>query len=118
MKQLLPGQISFVDVLEWFLYVQVDTPGVYLQNGNRMLRIYRVQPEHAGTYSCTAQNSAGEAQREYSIVVQGKHKRQLPLMTRTRAIFSLAPAKIEKKKYNNFSSIAFYWKFQLHHSLT
>lgn len=38
-----------------------------------MLRIYRVQPEHAGKFSCTAQNSAGEARREYSIVVQGKH---------------------------------------------
>lgn len=45
---------------------------MYLQNGNRMLRIYRVQPEHAGRFSCTAQNSAGEARREYSIVVQGK----------------------------------------------
>ncbi|XP_075903122.1 hemicentin-1 [Nelusetta ayraudi] len=48
----------------------VDSPGVYLQNGNRMLRIYRVQPEHAGRFSCTAQNTAGEARREYSIVVQ------------------------------------------------
>lgn len=73
MKPLLPVQISLVDGLNWFLRVQVDTPGVYLQNGNRMLRIYRVQPEHAGKFSCTAQNSAGEARREYSIVVQGKH---------------------------------------------
>ncbi|XP_067377843.1 hemicentin-1 isoform X1 [Channa argus] len=48
----------------------VDTPGVYLQNGNRLLRIYRVQPEHAGQFSCTAQNMAGEARREYNIVVQ------------------------------------------------
>ncbi|KAM3610982.1 uncharacterized protein V6R79_011806 [Siganus canaliculatus] len=48
----------------------VDSPGVYLQNGNRMLRIYRVQPEHAGRFSCSAQNSAGEARREYDIVVQ------------------------------------------------
>uniref|UniRef100_A0A3Q3L4X2 Uncharacterized protein n=1 Tax=Mastacembelus armatus TaxID=205130 RepID=A0A3Q3L4X2_9TELE len=48
----------------------VDTPGVYLQNGNRLLRIYRVQPEHAGQFACTAQNKAGEARREYNIVVQ------------------------------------------------
>ncbi|XP_074526683.1 hemicentin-1 [Halichoeres trimaculatus] len=48
----------------------VDSPGVYLQNGNRMLRIYRVQPEHAGSFVCTAQNSAGESRREYHIVVQ------------------------------------------------
>ncbi|XP_059193550.1 hemicentin-1 [Centropristis striata] len=48
----------------------VDSPGVYLQNGNRLLRIYRVQPEHAGRFACTAQNSAGEARREYYIVVQ------------------------------------------------
>ncbi|XP_030000348.1 hemicentin-1 [Sphaeramia orbicularis] len=48
----------------------VDSPGVYLQNGNRLLRIYRVQPEHAGKFVCTAQNSAGEARREYHIVVQ------------------------------------------------
>uniref|UniRef100_A0A3B4XL25 Hemicentin-1-like n=1 Tax=Seriola lalandi dorsalis TaxID=1841481 RepID=A0A3B4XL25_SERLL len=48
----------------------VNSPGVYLQNGNRMLRIYRVQPDHAGQFTCTAQNSAGEARREYNIVVQ------------------------------------------------
>ncbi|XP_029295180.1 LOW QUALITY PROTEIN: hemicentin-1 [Cottoperca gobio] len=48
----------------------VDSPGVYLQNGNRLLRIYRVQSEHAGRFACTAQNSAGEARREYHIVVQ------------------------------------------------
>ncbi|XP_033947808.1 hemicentin-1 [Pseudochaenichthys georgianus] len=48
----------------------VDSPGVYLQNGNRLLRIYRVQSEHAGRFRCTAQNSAGEARREYHIVVQ------------------------------------------------
>ncbi|XP_039476218.1 hemicentin-1 [Oreochromis aureus] len=48
----------------------VDSPGVYLQNGNRLLRIYRVQPEHAGQFACTAQNSAGETQRQYIIVVQ------------------------------------------------
>ncbi|XP_032434339.1 hemicentin-1 [Xiphophorus hellerii] len=48
----------------------VDNPGVYLQNGNRLLRIYRVQHEHAGQFACTAQNSAGEAKRQYNIVVQ------------------------------------------------
>ncbi|KAM9858177.1 hemicentin-1 [Aulostomus maculatus] len=48
----------------------VDSPGVYLQSGNRLLRIYRVQPDHAGQFACTAQNSAGEARREYHIVVQ------------------------------------------------
>ncbi|XP_055367591.1 hemicentin-1 [Betta splendens] len=48
----------------------VDTPGVYLQNGNRLLRIYRVQPEHAGQFTCTAQNMAGEARRSYNILVQ------------------------------------------------
>ncbi|KAM4616042.1 hemicentin-1 [Polymixia lowei] len=48
----------------------VDSPGVYLQNGNRLLRIYRVQSEHAGRFTCTAQNTAGEARREYNIVVQ------------------------------------------------
>nr|XP_015827628.2 hemicentin-1 [Nothobranchius furzeri] len=48
----------------------VDSPGVYLQNANRMLRIYRVQPDHAGRFACSAQNSAGEARREYNIVVQ------------------------------------------------
>lgn len=90
MKQLLPGQISLADVLKWFLCVQVDTPGVYLQNGNRMLRIYRVQPEHAGKFSCMAQNSAGEARREYSIVVQGKHI----------TIFLLTLTKIKKNKQN------------------
>uniref|UniRef100_A0A8D2ZR19 Hemicentin-1 n=1 Tax=Scophthalmus maximus TaxID=52904 RepID=A0A8D2ZR19_SCOMX len=48
----------------------VNSPGVYLQNGNRLLRIYRVQPDHAGQFACTAQNPAGEARREYNIVVQ------------------------------------------------
>ncbi|XP_012721740.2 hemicentin-1 [Fundulus heteroclitus] len=48
----------------------VDNPGVYLQNGNRLLRIYRVQHEHAGQFACTAQNSAGEARRQYNIMVQ------------------------------------------------
>ncbi|XP_036069528.1 hemicentin-1 isoform X2 [Oryzias melastigma] len=48
----------------------VDSPGVYVQNGNRLLRIYRVQPEHAGQFVCTAQNSAGEARRKYNIVVE------------------------------------------------
>ncbi|KAK7933456.1 hypothetical protein WMY93_004352 [Mugilogobius chulae] len=48
----------------------VDNPGVYLQNGNRLLRIFRVQSEHAGRFLCSAQNSAGEARREYNIVVQ------------------------------------------------
>ncbi|XP_072244443.1 hemicentin-1 [Leuresthes tenuis] len=48
----------------------VDSPGVYLQNGNRLLRIYRVQPEHAGKFVCTVENSAGEAQRVHNIVVQ------------------------------------------------
>uniref|UniRef100_A0A3B3DLS4 Uncharacterized protein n=1 Tax=Oryzias melastigma TaxID=30732 RepID=A0A3B3DLS4_ORYME len=47
-----------------------DSPGVYVQNGNRLLRIYRVQPEHAGQFVCTAQNSAGEARRKYNIVVE------------------------------------------------
>ncbi|XP_061672486.1 hemicentin-1 [Syngnathoides biaculeatus] len=60
----------------------VDGAGLYLQNGNRLLRIYRVQQEHAGIFACTAQNSAGEARREYRIVVQappvisGTSKRQ------------------------------------------
>uniref|UniRef100_A0A3B5AUN6 Cell adhesion molecule-related/down-regulated by oncogenes n=1 Tax=Stegastes partitus TaxID=144197 RepID=A0A3B5AUN6_9TELE len=49
---------------------QVDSPGVYLQNGNRLLRIYRVQPDHSGQFACMAQNSAGEARRQYNIVVQ------------------------------------------------
>ncbi|KAF7658577.1 hypothetical protein LDENG_00010770 [Lucifuga dentata] len=48
----------------------MDSSGVYLQNGKRLLRIYRVQQEHAGEFACTAQNSAGEARREYHIVVQ------------------------------------------------
>ncbi|XP_037536631.1 hemicentin-2 [Nematolebias whitei] len=48
----------------------VDSPGVYLQNANRLLRIYRVQPEHAGQFVCTAQNTAGKKRREYNIVVQ------------------------------------------------
>ncbi|XP_061842088.1 hemicentin-1 [Nerophis lumbriciformis] len=48
----------------------VNGLGLYLQNGNRLLRIYRVQPEHAGVFACIAQNSAGEAHREYHIVVQ------------------------------------------------
>ncbi|KAL2092656.1 hypothetical protein ACEWY4_012454 [Coilia grayii] len=49
----------------------VETPGVYLQNGNRLLRIYRVQAEHAGRFSCRAQNPAGETHRDYHIDVQG-----------------------------------------------
>ncbi|XP_058491292.1 hemicentin-1 [Solea solea] len=48
----------------------VKSPGVYLQNANRLLRIYRVQPDHSGQFACTAENSAGEARREYNIVVQ------------------------------------------------
>ncbi|XP_056628956.1 hemicentin-1 isoform X2 [Triplophysa dalaica] len=48
----------------------LETPGVYLQNGNRLLKIYRVQNDHAGRFSCTVQNSAGEARREYTIEVQ------------------------------------------------
>lgn len=64
--------------------MQVDSPGVYLQNGNRMLRIYRVQPEHAGRFSCTAQNSAGEARREFNIVVQGKIINQPVVLPRNK----------------------------------
>lgn len=45
---------------------------MYLQNGKRLLKIYRVQHDHAGRFSCTAQNSAGEAKREYTIEVQGE----------------------------------------------
>ncbi|XP_038853583.1 hemicentin-1-like [Salvelinus namaycush] len=37
----------------------VDSPGVYLQNGKRLLRIYRVQTEHGGQFSCIASNTAG-----------------------------------------------------------
>ncbi|XP_030621020.1 hemicentin-1 [Chanos chanos] len=48
----------------------LETPGVYLQNGKRLLRIYRVQNEHAGQFSCIAKNSAGEARRDYTIHVQ------------------------------------------------
>ncbi|RXN18375.1 hemicentin-2 isoform X1 [Labeo rohita] len=48
----------------------LETPGVYLQNGKRLLKIYRVQHDHAGHFACTAQNSAGEARREYTIEVQ------------------------------------------------
>lgn len=69
--------VSHMDALILILCLKVDSPGVYLQNGNRMLRIYRVQPEHAGKFSCTAQNSAGEARREYNIVVQGELINQL-----------------------------------------
>ena len=50
----------------------MDSPGVYLQNGNRLLRIYRVQSEHGGQFACTAENTAGEARRAYNIVVQGE----------------------------------------------
>jgi len=45
---------------------------VYLQNGNRLLRIYRVQSEHGGQFACMAENAAGEARRVYNIVVQGE----------------------------------------------
>lgn len=45
---------------------------MYLQNGKRLLKIYRVQNDHAGRFSCTVQNSAGEARREYTIEVQGE----------------------------------------------
>nr|XP_046206515.1 hemicentin-1-like [Oncorhynchus gorbuscha] len=48
----------------------VDSLGVYLQNGKRLLRIYRVQEEHGGQFTCTASNTAGQAQRNYNIVVQ------------------------------------------------
>ncbi|KTG07072.1 hypothetical protein cypCar_00042446, partial [Cyprinus carpio] len=48
----------------------LETPGVHLQNGKRLLKIYRVQHDHAGHFSCTAQNSAGEARREYTVEVQ------------------------------------------------
>uniref|UniRef100_A0A8C7CSJ9 Hemicentin-2 n=1 Tax=Oncorhynchus kisutch TaxID=8019 RepID=A0A8C7CSJ9_ONCKI len=48
----------------------VDSPGVYVQNGKRLLRIYRVQTEHGGQFSCIASNTAGQARRDYNIVVQ------------------------------------------------
>ncbi|XP_064793489.1 hemicentin-1-like [Oncorhynchus masou masou] len=48
----------------------VDSLGVYLQNGKRLLRIYRVQEEHGGQFTCTASNTAGQARRNYNIVVQ------------------------------------------------
>ncbi|XP_028851746.1 hemicentin-1 isoform X2 [Denticeps clupeoides] len=48
----------------------METPGVYIQNGQRLLTIYRVQAEHAGRFSCLARNVAGEARRDYGIVVQ------------------------------------------------
>ncbi|KAL4660770.1 hemicentin-1-like [Arapaima gigas] len=48
----------------------VGIPGTYLQNGKRLLRILRVQMEHSGQFSCTAANTAGEARRNYNIMVQ------------------------------------------------
>ncbi|KAL0979469.1 hypothetical protein UPYG_G00185480 [Umbra pygmaea] len=47
-----------------------DLPGVYLENGKRLLRIYRVQTEHGGRFTCTTSNTAGHAQRDYNILVQ------------------------------------------------
>ncbi|KAI4892791.1 hypothetical protein NFI96_028928 [Prochilodus magdalenae] len=44
--------------------------GVFLHNGNRLLKISRVQDEHSGLYSCSAQSSAGQASRVFSVVVQ------------------------------------------------
>ena len=70
-------QVATVLITVWMLWTmlvgsQVDSPGVYLQNGNRLLRIYRVQSEHGGQFACTAENTAGEARRAYNIVVQGE----------------------------------------------
>ncbi|XP_076859373.1 hemicentin-1 isoform X2 [Brachyhypopomus gauderio] len=47
-----------------------SSPGVYLHGGNRQLWIARVQSEHAGVYSCSASNPAGQSSRSYSVVVQ------------------------------------------------
>ncbi|XP_035291447.1 hemicentin-1 [Anguilla anguilla] len=62
-----------------------DYAGIYLQNGKRLLRIYRVQMEHSGTFSCRASNKAGEARRDYSIVVQAP-----PVISGTLAMQDLA----------------------------
>ncbi|KAJ8379625.1 hypothetical protein SKAU_G00004030 [Synaphobranchus kaupii] len=62
-----------------------DSSGVYLQNGKRLLRIYRVQMEHSGTFSCRASNKAGEARRDYNIVVQAP-----PVISGTLAMQDLA----------------------------
>ncbi|XP_019908484.3 hemicentin-1 isoform X2 [Esox lucius] len=48
----------------------MDTPGVYLENGKRLLRIYRVQTDHGGQFTCTASNTAGQTRRDYNIMVQ------------------------------------------------
>ncbi|XP_066569261.1 hemicentin-1 isoform X1 [Amia ocellicauda] len=48
----------------------VGTPGLWLQNGGRTLRIFRAQREHSGLFSCTARNSAGEDTRDFHITVQ------------------------------------------------
>ncbi|KAG9270615.1 hemicentin-2-like [Astyanax mexicanus] len=47
-----------------------EFPGVFLHNGNRLLKISQVQNQHAGLFSCTARSTAGQASKLYSIVVE------------------------------------------------
>uniref|UniRef100_A0AAY5L311 Hemicentin 2 n=1 Tax=Esox lucius TaxID=8010 RepID=A0AAY5L311_ESOLU len=37
-----------------------------------LLRIYRVQTDHGGQFTCTASNTAGQTRRDYNIMVQGE----------------------------------------------
>ncbi|XP_037392153.1 hemicentin-2 isoform X1 [Pygocentrus nattereri] len=44
--------------------------GVFLHNGNRLLKISRIQNEHSGLFSCSAHSTAGQASRVFYVGVQ------------------------------------------------
>uniref|UniRef100_A0A8C5QBV6 Hemicentin 2 n=1 Tax=Leptobrachium leishanense TaxID=445787 RepID=A0A8C5QBV6_9ANUR len=46
-----------------------EAPGISLQAASQSLRFHRIRNHDSGTYTCTAVNHAGEAQRTISIIV-------------------------------------------------
>lgn len=52
--------------------VQVE-PGLWLQNQNHSLHVEQAQASHAGDYSCVAENTAGRAERRFTLSVLGEN---------------------------------------------
>lgn len=53
--------------------VQME-PGLWLQNQNRSLHVEQAQASHAGGYSCVAENTAGRAEKRFTLSVLGEDR--------------------------------------------
>lgn len=52
--------------------VQME-PGLWLQNQNHSLHVEQAQASHASDYSCVAENTAGRAERRFTLSVLGEN---------------------------------------------